>query len=279
MSDKSVNLDEDVVEEFGLEWTRFDQSALSDEELGLMFAAYFHIFPWNSLPSHSKGVDIGCGSGRWAKLVAPRVGHLHLADPSIAALNVARRNLAAAPNVSFLNVSADRLPFDKASLDFAYALGVLHHVPDTAQAIESIAGLLKSGAPFLIYLYYKFDQRPLWFKALWKISDFIRRGVSLLPGALKNVVAEALALLIYWPLARTARALARMTMLPKSWPLSSYRDHSFYVMRNDALDRFGTRLEHRFTKEQIRQMLEAAGFEKIAFSDQPPYWCAVAFRV
>jgi len=63
-----------------------------------------------------------------------------------------------------------------------------------------------------------------------------------------------------------------------SMPLSVYRNRGFYVMRTDALDRFGTRLEHRFTAGQIRQMLTDAGFEKIRFSDRPPYWCAVGFK-
>ena len=49
-------------------------------------------------------------------------------------------------------------------------------------------------------------------------------------------------------------------------------------MRTDALDRFGTRLEQRFTKQQIAQMMEAAGLDNIRFADAVPYWCAVGFR-
>ena len=45
-------------------------------------------------------------------------------------------------------------------------------------------------------------------------------------------------------------------------PLSAYRERSFYVMRTDALDRFGTRLEQRFTREQIRSMMHEAGLER-----------------
>ena len=33
---------------------------------------------------------MGCGSGRWASLVAPRVGHLNCIDPS-SAIDVAKR--------------------------------------------------------------------------------------------------------------------------------------------------------------------------------------------
>jgi hypothetical protein len=49
-------------------------------------------------------------------------------------------------------------------------------------------------------------------------------------------------------------------------------------MRTDAYDRFCTPLEKRFTKWQVRNMLEAAGFERIIFSNRVPFWCAVARR-
>jgi hypothetical protein len=49
-------------------------------------------------------------------------------------------------------------------------------------------------------------------------------------------------------------------------------------MRTDALDRFGTKLEQRFTAAQIRQMMERAGLERITFSNSVPFWCAVGFK-
>jgi hypothetical protein len=58
-------------------------------------------------------------------------------------------------------------------------------------------------------------------------------------------------------------------------PLSAYRGQSFYTMRTDALDRFGTRLEQRFSREAIQGMMEEAGLHQIVFSDSVPYWCAV----
>jgi hypothetical protein len=63
-----------------------------------------------------------------------------------------------------------------------------------------------------------------------------------------------------------------------NFPLAYYRDRSFYVMRNDALDRFGTKLEQRFTRAEIERMLRDAGLERIRFSEAAPYWCAVGFR-
>ena len=45
-------------------------------------------------------------------------------------------------------------------------------------------------------------------------------------------------------------------------------------MRNDALDRFGTTLEQRFTQTEIVQMLISAGFtqKSIRFSSEEPFW-------
>lgn len=52
----------------------------------------------------------------------------------------------------------------------------------------------------------------------------------------------------------------------------------FYVMRTDALDRFGTKLEQRFTRWEIETMLRDAGLIDIRFSETAPYWCAVGVK-
>ena len=67
--------------------------------------------------------------------------------------------------------------------------------------------------------------------------------------------------------------IEKMGFNVENLPLSAYRELSFYTMRTDALDRFGTRLEQRFTRAQIEQMMESAGLEKIKFSEDLPFWC------
>ena len=272
------NIDQNTVEGFGDEWSRFTQDRLDPVVRAKMFADYFGLFPWDALPLDAVGADVGCGSGRWAQIVAPRVGHLYLVDASPKALVVAQKNLAGVPNVSFLNASIGDLPMRDASLDFAYCLGVLHHVPDTAAAIKAVAAKLKRGAPFLVYVYYAFDNRGLAYRALWQVSDGIRRVVSHLPYGLRYWVSQVFAALVYWPLARTALAMERFGMLPGGWPLAYYRDKPFYVLRTDALDRFGTRLEKRFSRDETRSMLAEAGFVDIRFSDRAPFWCAVGIK-
>ncbi|MFN7948467.1 MAG: class I SAM-dependent methyltransferase [Blastocatellia bacterium] len=272
------NQDARTVTGFGEEWTYYDQADLSEGELQQVFDLYFNIFPWDRLTRHSVGFDLGCGSGRWARVAAPRIGHLYCIDASEAALAIARKNLAGRENCSFVHASVDHLPFDDGTFDFGYSLGVLHHVPDTLAGIRACVRKLKPGAPLLLYIYYAFDNRPAWFRLLWRLSDLVRDFVSRLPFGPRNLLAQLIALLVYWPLARTARLLEILGFNVERLPLSIYRNNSFYVMRTDALDRFGTRLEYRFTAAEIQQMMQAAGLERITFSQSAPYWCAVGYK-
>jgi hypothetical protein len=149
-------------------------------------------------------------------------------------------------------------------------------VPDTQAAIEAIAAKLKPGAPFLVYLYYALDNRPRWYRALWRLTNVARLVISRLPHPVRLVLSQTIAALIYWPLGRSAWMLSRFGVLPQALPLSYYADKSFYVMRTDAYDRFCTQLEKRFTRGEIEGMLAHAGFIDVRFSHGMPFWCAVA---
>ncbi len=272
------NIDSATVAGFGKEWAAYDQSQFKGDEYELVFDAYFSIFPFNELPPNSEGFDLGCGSGRWAAGVAPRVGQLHCIDPASEALDVAKNRLADEPNVQFHLASVSNIPLEDSSQDFGYSLGVLHHIPDTAQAMKDCVRKLKPGAPFLLYIYYDIENRPTWFRAIWGVSDGLRRVICRLPFGPRKAVTTVIAMLVYWPLARTSLLAERLGKDPSNMPLSSYRHLSFYAMRTDALDRFGTSLEQRFTKDQIEQMMRNAGLEKIRFRNSEPYWVACGRR-
>lgn len=271
---KAENLDPATVEGFGQEWSAYDQSGLVGEEYLRLFDGYFRIFPFDDLPNDAEGFDLGCGSGRWAAGVSPRVGLLHCIDPSEQALRVAKQNLKGHANTRFHHAAADTIPLADSSQDFGYSLGVLHHVPDTARAMADCVRKLKPGAPFLVYLYYALDNRSPWFRVIWRATDLGRRAIAPLPFGLRKAISAGIAAVAYWPLARLSWLLDRAGANVSAMPLSAYRYRSFYSMRTDALDRFGTRLEQRFTRGQIEQMMRACGLTDIRFSEKEPYWVA-----
>jgi SAM-dependent methyltransferase len=84
-----------TVSSFGREWSTYDQAPIAGlESTSARFLEYFSVFPSDTLPSYSEGADVGCGSGRWALRVAPKIGTLHCIDASGEAFKVARRNLS-----------------------------------------------------------------------------------------------------------------------------------------------------------------------------------------
>ena len=277
MNKTKENVDEIVIKHFGQEWTRFDQD-LSQSELKELAGNYFKIFPWEILPPGSVGFDMGCGSGRWASYVSTKVNKLICIDPSEEALIVAKKNLKNKKNCTFSIGSANLNNLEDNSMDFGYSLGVLHHIPDTLSALESCSKKLKKGAPFLVYLYYKFDNRGFIFKLIWRLSNLMRIIISRLPFPIKHFITDVLAIFIYFPLARLALIIEKLGVNSHSLPLSFYRALPLYTMRTDSLDRFGTPLEKRFTKKEIKDMMEKVDLLNVTFMEEEPYWVCLGYK-
>jgi hypothetical protein len=105
--------------------------------------------------------------------------------------------------------------------------------------------------------------------------------VSKLPPGLKKLKCDALAVTIYWPFVNFARLLRKVGLenTAKKIPLSYYMDKTWNIIRNDALDRFGTPLEQRFSKMEIEKMMKDCGLTEIIFSKGEPYWHAIGKKI
>lgn len=271
------NIDEETVESFGEEWTKFD--AFDAEEIKIAGDQYFDIIPDEYIRDKT-ALDVGCGTGRWTKYLADKAHLVDSIDPSIAVYSAARL-LQDKPNVRISKASVDNLPFDDESFDFVFSLGVLHHIPDTAKAMRDSVKKLKRGGHFMVYLYYSFDNRGMLFKLLFTLSNLVRMVISKLPSTLKKIVCDVIAVCVYMPFVLLTKIFKAIGLknLVKHIPLSYYADKSFNIIKNDALDRFGTPLEQRFSKEEISTMMKNAGLSNIIFSDKEPYWHAAGQKL
>ena len=272
------NIDNETVISFGNEWNAFQQDQLEKKELEKIFLNYFSIFPLDSINKNSIGFDMGCGSGRWAYFIAPKVKLLYCIEPSEKALSIAKKNLVNTTNCIFLNANANNFNIENDSMDFGYSLGVLHHIPDTLSALQNCIKKLKPGAPFLIYLYYNFDNKGLTYYAIWFLSNILRQLISRLPFFLKKIVTDCITFIVYLPLAKLSYLLNKLGFKNISLPLSFYKDKSLYTMRTDSLDRFGTKLEKRFSKNQIKTLMEKSNLIDIQFFSSEPYWIALGYK-
>jgi SAM-dependent methyltransferase len=274
--EKDENLDQGVIDSFGHEWAAFDYGETdTSEALDAQFRAYCTPLELNQFdPKKSIAGDFGAGSGRWASRLIPYFSLIYALEPSDGASRILKNKFSGEAKIAVLQetVGANSIPLE--SLDLAMSLGVLHHIPDTGLAIKEVSRSIKPGGVFLCYLYYNLENKPTFYKLIFKAVNAVRKIISGLPQRIKQIVTSAIAAVIYWPLARLSKVLGKFGIKTSNFPLHHYADMPFVMLANDALDRFGTSLEQRFSKAEITEMLGAADFDltTLKFSEVEPFW-------
>lgn len=267
------NIDNDVVKSFGDEWLKFHD--FSDEIINDIAKEYFDIVDDSKVNRNTYMLDAGCGTGRWTRFLSRKAGFIEAVDPSNA-IFAADKLLGDIENVRLTKASIETLPFADETFDFVMSIGVLHHIPNTQKAMQDCVKKVKRGGYFYCYLYHNLETRGWWFKTLYWLSNQLRKVVCRLPAGIKRFVCDILAIVIYMPLVLWVRFLVLIGLrkIAVKMPLSAYNNKSFFVIRNDALDKFGTRLEQRFSKKQVEEMMRKCGLEDIVISPLTPFYHA-----
>ncbi len=206
-------------------------------------------------------LDVGTGSGRHARQAAELGADVVAVDVGDA-IDVARRNLP--PEVLTVQADAQELPFAAESFDLVMAIGVLHHLPDPAAALRSIARCARPGGLVHVYLYWQPPWR--WHRAVLKAVTGARRLTVRMPHRLLHALCYPLAaglLLVAVMPYRALRKRSRLHRLAEAMPLKTYADYPFTVLVNDQFDRLSAPIEHRYEAAEVERMLVAAGLEEI----------------
>jgi len=268
------NLDQVTVDSFGEEWSKFNY--FDEKEIENIGNEYFDIVDFSKFNEHSTVLDVGCGTGRWSIYLSSKFSNVYAMDPS-KAIYAAANLTKDISGIHLIKASAENIPFEDNTFDLVISLGVLHHIPDTQKALNSVVKKVKKGGQCLIYLYYALDNRSWLYKFIFHTSSVFRFFISKLPSILKKLICDLIAFLVYLPLIYLSKLVSFLfgKKMGSKIPLSYYSNKSLNVIRNDALDRFGTPLEQRFSKKQIIEMMETSGLHDITFSNNEPYWHVV----
>lgn len=171
-----------TLDSFGYEWTAFDQIQPEDEGF---WRWYFADVPVQELDGQ-RGLDAGCGKGRYSRFTAAHLGSLVALDGS-RAVEAAKRNLADIDNVQVVRADVRAMPFEREAFGFISCLGVLHHLPDPRDGFRGMVELLKPSGLLLLYVYSRPSSLGLRSAALGTART-LRRVTVRLPGRLLRVL-------------------------------------------------------------------------------------------
>jgi len=254
----------DIQFTFGEEWRGFPEILPEHEK---EFQQYFDLVDLDSL-ANARICDLGCGIGRWSHFLKGRCREMVLLDFS-EAIFVARENLRGAGNALFFLGDLRRMPFRNDFTDFLFTLGVLHHLP--TGALEEVRALSRYAPTLLVFLYYALDNRPAFWRGLLSAVTKVRLALSRTEGPLlRSAVTWAITIGVYLPLTSLGHAVRPLGLANKVPLYDFYRGKSLRRIRQDVYDRFFTRIEQRFRKEEILALRDT--FREVVVSDDPPYW-------
>lgn len=134
--------------QFGWQWTHFTQA---DERYAEQFLGW--IAPVR--PEFFAGkvvLEGGCGKGRHTQLAAAWGARDVIGIDLSAAVESAFAATRALPNAHVVQADIYHLPFPRI-FDYAFSVGVLHHLPDPRAGFKSLAAKVKAGGNLSAWVY------------------------------------------------------------------------------------------------------------------------------
>ena len=127
----------------------FDRLALLDDE-GWTANNHYHDFLLKHVPANcGNALEIGCGTGAFARQLAGRSEHVIGIDLSAEMIRVARSRSSRFENLEFEVADAMSRKFPQSHFDFICSIATLHHL-EQRELLPKIKDALKPGGVFVL---------------------------------------------------------------------------------------------------------------------------------
>jgi 2-polyprenyl-3-methyl-5-hydroxy-6-metoxy-1,4-benzoquinol methylase len=235
------------LESFGNQWTRFDVA--HDEEDRATFEAKTGIRL--SDLAGIRVLDAGCGGGRYAKICGEAGATVSGADHT-RAVDKARQLCRQLPHVHFVQADLKHLPFETASFDFVFSIGVMHHDANTRAVFDAVAKMVKPGGRYSVWLYRKNQ----WWQEI--INSGLRAITTRIPSQM------------LMPFCHAGAILGGIPIVNKTWnKIINFSAHPNYENRVcDTFDWWAPRYQYHHTVDELSMWFHEAGFSDL--TELPP---------
>ena len=255
-----------TAEAFGYEWTHFTE--LTDQYRE-EFLDWIKPVPEDFFRDKVV-LDGGCGKGRHAYLAAQFGAREVIAVDLSEAVEAAFQNTRALPNVHVVQADIYALPFLR-PFDYAYSIGVVHHLPDPRQGFISLLGHLKPGGRISIWVYGREGNE-------W-IVNFVNpiriRLTSRAPKIFTRVISFLLALPLYLALKLVYRPINRWSWLKWLRRILFYNDYLSAIAGFSFAENYWNVFDHLvaptafyLTRDEVAEWFAAAHLESVEISQR-----------
>lgn len=116
---------------------------------------HYHDFLLRHAPAHcSSALEVGCGTGTFARLLARRSEHVLALDLSPEMLRIARERSADFPQINYVQADVMSYPLPDAAYDCIASIATLHHL-DLNTILPKLKAALKPGGVLLVLDLYR----------------------------------------------------------------------------------------------------------------------------
>jgi SAM-dependent methyltransferase len=167
-------------------------------------------------------------------------------------------------NVWVIRGSALNIPVSDNTLDFAYSFGVLHHTTDPERGIKEIARIIKKDSPAYLYIYEDHSENRIKYLALKLVKALRLITTKIPPRALfiLSFSASPFIMIFFTFPHRFFRRFKTTQVLAENIPFNF--GSNLFSLTGDLYDRFGAPIEHRFSRQEIFNLLKRNGFVNIS---------------